>query len=50
MEAKVSEKSRGVQTGTLGLAMSRQIALIRAKAVQGKLTQLRQFPWFPLLQ
>jgi hypothetical protein len=40
MEAKVSVESSVAQTGTAGLAVSRQIAMIRAKAAQGKMTQL----------
>jgi hypothetical protein len=41
MEAKVSVESSVAQTGTVGLAMSRQIALIRAKAAQDTTTRLR---------
>jgi len=40
MRAKVSVESSVAQTGTVGLAMSRQIATTRAKAAQGKMTQL----------
>ena len=40
MEARVSVESSVAQTGTVGLAMSRQIAMTRAKAAQGKMTQL----------
>jgi len=40
MEPKVSVESSVAQTGTVGLAMSRQIAMIRAKEAQGKMTQL----------
>jgi len=40
MEAEVSVESSVAQTGTAGLAVSRQMAMIRAKAAQGKMTQL----------
>jgi len=40
MEAKVSVESSVAQTGTAGLAVSRQIAMIRAKAGQNKMTQI----------
>ena len=40
MEAEVSVESSVAQTGTVGLAMSRQIAMIRAKAAQGKMMHI----------
>jgi hypothetical protein len=40
MEAKVLVESSVAQTGTVGLAMSRQITTIRAKAAQGEMAQL----------